>query len=297
LSEDLTRSEIQRRQLSEMVERRVTCPFVGSAVLDGLLGTIGAPGCPVASIVELTALGNSGGGDLGLVLAFFARANHGYIPDPTGGAGQPLADDVFSLDFPGSQGSHPGHSGILETSPNIVASGRFDPNAYSRLIEHASPGAGVSRSAIGSFIADNLVRDPNSAVLGFRALNRLALGLTGLVAAAALLGVRQKAGQPGRVRGLDAAVGRLLSADNLVGSAGEFGLLFALLRESPRTTFRGREAFVSVADLESLFVERRLPAGWASWRKSSRSWAWSTICIAAAALFAYRRLTRRPSSD
>jgi hypothetical protein len=276
-----------------MVERRVTCPFVGSAVLEGVLRSSGTMDAPVASIDALADLGDSGGGDLGFVLAFFARANHGYVPNP-GGARLPLPNGAFSLDFPGSQGSHPGHSGILEGDPTIVASGRFDADAYGRLIARASNGH-VSRSAVASFIAENLARDPASTVLGFRALHRLAIRLAAVVGEAAWLGLRSVTGGAGRrgLRGLDAALGRLLGADNLLGSAGEFGLLFALLRRSPRTRPSRGEPAVSVMDLDALFVERRLPAGWDSWRKDTRSWVWNTACIALAGLFAYRRLTRR----
>jgi hypothetical protein len=275
-----------------MVDARVTCPFVGSAVLGGLLPAAGAPDAPVARVAELAALGDTGGGDLGAILAFFARANHGWLPGADRSAASLLPDGLFSLDFPGSQGSHPGHSGILEADPAVVASGRFDADAYARLTGRAQAGV-IPRAEFGAYIAANLVRDPKSTVLGWRAIGGLGLRLAGVVGEVAWLALRRIERAPdARLRTLDAAIGRLLAADNLLGSAGEFALLFALLQPSPRTrTVRGAPA-LSTADLDALFVERRLPEGWDAWRKTAGAWAWNLVCLAAAALVAYRRLAR-----
>jgi len=52
----------------DMVRRKVTCPFLGSAVHQTFLALRGNADNPLASIEDVRRLGNSGGGDLGDLL-------------------------------------------------------------------------------------------------------------------------------------------------------------------------------------------------------------------------------------
>ena len=55
---------------------------------------------------------------------------------------------------------------------------------------------------------------------------------------------------------------KLLGDDNLVGSAGEFGLLFAFLANTPDAHEEDGEPTISVTDLETMFVQKSFrPAG------------------------------------
>ena len=55
-------------------------------------------------------------------------------------------------------------------------------------------------------------------------------------------------------RELDEKLTRLTGEDNLVGSSGEYGLLFAFLAHSPRTQELDGEPALSLEDIESTFL-------------------------------------------
>ena len=66
-------------ETGRLVETRVTCPFVGSAVAEGKLAVRNSAENPLASIEEVRKLGDSGGGDLGEVLVLFATGNQAFM--------------------------------------------------------------------------------------------------------------------------------------------------------------------------------------------------------------------------
>src|SRR5215471_11098896 len=109
-----------------IVETKVTCPFLGSVVNQQLLSVRGSSDNPLASIEDVRELGNRGGGDLGDLLVLFAAGNHALM---RGGSEStldvPAPAGLFSLELPGSQGSHPGHSGILQGDTRKLDSGRL----------------------------------------------------------------------------------------------------------------------------------------------------------------------------
>src|SRR5215831_16897614 len=164
----------------DMVRRKVTCPFLGSAVHQTFLALHGNADNPLASIEDVRRLGNSGGGDLGDLLVMFASGNHAFMKGASGKLDKPIADGLFSLEFPGSQGSHPGHSGILQGDPGIPGSGRLSQADFERLTARAKDGW-ISRSEVGRFIAENLTRDPDSKVFGENAAAALAIDSLELV--------------------------------------------------------------------------------------------------------------------
>jgi hypothetical protein len=143
-----------------MVETKVTCPFLGSLVHQEFRGTSGNP---LAAIEDVRRLGNEGGGDLGDLLVLFATGNHALMRGNSRAAlDTPVPASLFSLEL-GSQESHPGHSGILEGDPKILASGRLSQDDFGRLAALATNGF-LKRSDVGRFIAQNLMRDANSKV-------------------------------------------------------------------------------------------------------------------------------------
>ena len=193
----------------------------------------------MASIEDVRRLGNSGGGDLGDLLVMFASGNHAFMRGDDGKLSKKVPNGLFSLELPGSQGSHPGHSGILQGDPETLDSGRLSEADFARLAIRAKGGF-IKRSDLGRFIAENLLRDPKSKVLALTAAQLLvrdvgALAQTVAVPLGTILGGSAD-DAPAAGRTAEEKLTKLLGVDNLVGSSGEFGLLFAFLINKPGGT-------------------------------------------------------------
>jgi hypothetical protein len=279
----------------DIVETKVTCPFLGPAVADGVLPVLGEGDSLLAAIAEVKRLGNTGGGDLGRLLAFFAQGNHAFMRGPNGRLDQEVPPGLFSLELPGSQGSHPGHSGILQGDPNTPGSGRLDRAAYARLVSRAENGL-VRRADVARFIAENLVRDPESKVVGSRVAALLARDVADLAGTAGSAVLTRVAASPrasgSARRRLAQRLTKLLGANNLLGSAGEFGLLFAFVANRPGARTRRGDPTVSVDDLRAMFLDKRLPEGWDTWKKTRRDWVVNASALAVHAAIAYAAMRR-----
>src|ERR1700681_1743513 len=83
---------------------------------------------------------------------------------------------------------------------------------------------------------------------------------------------------------------KLLGDDNLVGSAREVGLLFAFLANTPDAHEEDGEPTVSVTDLETMFVQEKLPSGWELWRKTRADWVRNTTALLMSAGREYLKL-------
>jgi hypothetical protein len=273
----------------ELVTRKITCPFLGPAVVNGQLALRHDRARPLASIEDVRALGNTGGGDLGDVLVVFAQGNHAFMPGPSGVLDQPVPPGLFSLDLPGSQGSHPGHSGILQGDPGTVDSGRFSESDFNRLLSRASNGF-ITRSQVGAFIRENVERDPEATNFSLR---RSLTGVFSTLAAAVPAGLDAvshallERPEGGAQREAVEALTSNARASNVIGSAGEFGLLFAFLEGKPGAVTIDNEPAVSVDDLRLMFQTRQFPAGWETWPKTRSSWVRNTLALAQSAVTAH----------
>jgi hypothetical protein len=280
-----------------LVESKVACPFLGSAIAQGTLAVRNHPDNPLASIEQVRELGNSGGGDLGDLLVFFAGGNHAFMRGSPGKLDKPAPPGMFSLELPGSQGSHPGHSGILEGDSQTLGSGRFSQADFDRLTRRAKNGL-IKRSEIGRFIAENLFHDPKSKVADKNVAGLLAQDVGAVLQSAGaalrdrLTGLGSAQNAAASQRAAEQKLTKLLGEDNLVGSAGEFGLLFAFLAHKPDAQELDGEPTVSVKDLQSMFVDKRLPDGWQNWKKSRIDWVTNTTALLVSAGKEYLALKR-----
>src|SRR5437773_684937 len=215
--------QLSASALNEIVEKKVTCPFLGTLVATGQLSVRNEATNPLANIEKVKMCGNTGGGDLGDLLVFFAAGNHAFMRSRTGQLDQRVPDGLFSLELPGSQGSHPGHSGILQGDPATLNSGRLSQADFARLASHAKDGL-LKRSEVGAFIAENLHRDPKAKVFGLRIAGLLARDLGHFVASVGpdLLTSLGLSGASANAvnRNLEEKLTRSMGEDNLVGSAG-----------------------------------------------------------------------------
>ena len=135
----------------------------------------------------------------------------------------------------------------------------------------AQKGGFIKRSDFGRFIAENLLRDPKSKVLELNAA-KLLVGDFGVLmqTIGRTLGQYLQAPTMTRLR-LDERqkekLTKLLGEDNLVGSSGEFGLLFAFLTNKPGVSEIDGEPALSLEDVRGMFLDMTLPTGWQSWKK------------------------------
>jgi len=283
-------------QRGQVRVRKATCPFMGSAVNEGALTVRNSATNPLASIDDVKALGDSGGGDLGsVVLTVFAQGNHARMLGTGGQLTDPVPAGMLGLNFPGSQGAHPGHSGILMGDPTSVTSGRFDPAAdsgsprspFDRLMAKAKDGH-ISRSAFAAFIAENLMLDPNSKVFGGAVGDKIRGDVAQLVGAEGkalrdeLASHHSPPGTPlsPKERDVFQKLTKLTGEDNLVGSAGEYGLMFAFLANSPKTVMGADgEPALSVEDVTAMFRDGELPDGWRKWPKTAQDWVSNTTAL------------------
>jgi hypothetical protein len=282
--------ELSDDEKASVVEKKVTCPFLGPAIAEGRLLVRNDANDPLASIEDVRELGNTGGGHLGDVLVLFAKGNHLSRRGASGKLDERVPDDLFSLELPGSQGSHPGHSGILQGDSQTLDSGRLSEADFARLIGRAKDGW-IKRSDVGRFIAENVLRDPKAKVFGIDTASVfghdfLELGETIISTAAGLFGSAADATH----RDIKQKFTKLTGEDNLVGSAGEFGLLFAFLVNKPGAKEVEGEPAVAVEDLRTMFVDKRLPDGWDTWKKSRQDWVTNTHGLVQSARAEYKRL-------
>ena len=130
-------------------------PFIAGAIAEGELPVRNDANNPLASIEDVRRLGNTGGGDLGDLLVLFAVASCLHA-GRFGRLDKRRRADCF-LSSSGSQGSHPGHSGILQGDPETPGSGRLSHTDFERLTNRAQDGW-IKRSDVGRFIAENLIK-------------------------------------------------------------------------------------------------------------------------------------------
>ncbi|SRR6266404_534228 len=274
-----------------VVKKKATCPFIGSAIAEGQLPIRNDATDALASIEDVRRLGNTGGGDLGDLLVLFASGNHAFMRGDSGKLDKPVAAGLFSLEFPGSQGSHPGHSGILQGDPEMLDSGRLSEADFARLTSRGKEGW-IKRSEVGRFIAENLLKDPKSKVFGIKTAVLLASDLVEFVetTGSVLMSKLFHHDDHATHRDIEEKLTKLTGEDNLVGSAGEFGLLFAFLANRPGAREVDGEPAVAVQDLRTMFVDNRLPDGWETWKKSRIDWVRNTTGLLLSAAKEYQAL-------
>lgn len=281
-------AELTEAARTGVAQKKATCPFIASGVKSGALPVRNSAEKPLASIEDVAKLGNTGkGSDLGELLKLFAQGNHGFMPGMSGKMDMPVPPGHFSLDFPGSQGSHAAHSGILQGNPTQQNSGRFSDADFDRL-KSLSKNGYISRSDLGKFIAQNVLKDPNANKPGLKTAGLLAKDFGALTAqlVKTLHDKAQGKSDPIEERKVTQQLTKLLGEDNLIGSAGEFGLMAAMLANSPNTIEVGRlnkEPAFSMAEVELMFKQKQFPPGWETWKKTTADWAVNTTALAIAA--------------
>lgn len=241
------------------IEEKITCPFIKSAHKAGLLGYEST-----ASIANVRALGNEGGGTLGSVLAFFAWLNHTPEDGPRETSGLVNTSPRFPLDFIHSNGQHFGSSRILHQGiVDYDAWNRFEQSSRSVSI------AGLREQCITfpdlcKFIADNLRRDKATKIPGVVVTLTLFWTI-----------VTSRFKNPGDDR-FRANIHRFFTDYPIVVCAGEWALMYALLENAP-WLYLGKGAKItkdalSFEILRALFIHKCLLGRIHKARKSKWTW-------------------------
>lgn len=275
-------------QRREVISKKATCPFVGTSIALKKIFVYGSVANPFAIIADkpgaIVAVGNRGGGDLGEGFRIVARANHHKSP-----AQEEAPSGMFSLDFPASIGAHAAHSFVLMGDPRKRDSGRLNAQNLGRLINTKAAGGHaelapngrlvVRRSELGKFIARNVACDPEAVTASrrpFTLLGLLGSDIADFSAHAFEVVARKLAGNStsAETTKLLEDMVQIAVANNLVGSAGEFGLLTTFLENSSESvTMPDGELALSTRDIEGMFagdlkdgkydpLTRHFPANW-----------------------------------
>lgn len=305
----LNLTDDQRR---DMVSKKTTCPFVGTALAMKKIFAYGTLADPVALIAGLpgtaalsaaqegSAVKAGGAGDLPQGFRIVARGNHN-----TGGDGVRAPEGMFSLDFPNSQGAHAAHSFILMGNPRALDSGRLTEQNLGRLINEKSKGGHaelvngklvVRRSELGNFVARNVACDPHAVSISrgpFGFVSLLGGDIVEFTERAATLTLSKLSGsmsEPEKTQLLEGML-QIATRNNLVGSAAEFGLLTSALEGSTNAvTLSNGERALSVDDIEGIFagkkvdgkydpLTRRLPPNWETTPKTTVRFLINTVEI------------------
>jgi hypothetical protein len=178
----------------------------------------------------------------------------------------------------------------LQEDPLRLNSGRFSESNFQRLARRANSEGFITLSSVAEFIAENLHLDPNAKVFGAAVLRGLGRDLVHFVESAGLdllAHVRRSDDASAAHRDLEEKFTTLTGEDNLVGSCGEFGLLFAFFANRPGAKEIAGEPTLLLDDLRLMFVEKRLPDGWDTWKKTRRDWLINSTALMISAGRAY----------
>jgi hypothetical protein len=261
--------ELTDDQRREIVSKKATCPFVGTALALKKIFVFGSVKDPVAKIADgpgnIRAVGNLGGGDLGEGFRIVARANHHMSP-----SGEESPNGMFSLAFPASTGAHAAHSFILMGDPKSPTSGRLNAANLGRLINLKSAGGHaelapngslvVRRSELGRFVARNVACDPNAVTASSRPFALSTLLGSDIIdfnrRAFAVIALKlERRDSSTEVTKLLEDMVQIAVGNNLVGGVGELGLLMTFLGPSGESvTMRDGEPALAVSDIEGIFA-------------------------------------------
>ena len=203
-----------------------------------------------------------------------------------------VPNGLFPLELPGSQGSHPGHSSILQGNPATLDSGRVSEADFARLANRAKGGF-IERSDFGQFIERTLLRDPKPKVLELNAA-QLLVGDFGVLVQT--IGGTQGTILAGPVDGgCGSTNGRRKAHQAAWGgqSCRVVRRVWPALRFSDQQaeSERNRRRARVVAERRAGHVlDMTLPIGWQSWKKRRVDW---TVHATGLLLSAANEISRR----
>ena len=225
------------RMLGTPIEKKITCPVMRTLHRIGKFGS-----GPLAWVASVKNFGDSGGGDLGVVLQFFAELNHAQI----GPFGKP--DLLFDLDFLHSPGQHLGSSGVVHT-------GKFNLEAWEWMFGDCMYKDYMSFGRLCFFIASNLRRDNAIEIPSLIDFIKLSFGL--------LSGKRRD-----KLRAFFARF-------PIVVCAGEWALMYALLENVQDIDLPKNS--LSFWHLARLFVDREPFDGFETAPKYKSTWGYMAV--------------------
>ena len=176
-----------------------------------------------------------------------------------------------SLDLGGGAFAHAGHSGILSTDSFGFNSGRFNQQEWDRLVSY-SQGGYLTIDKLSQWVGENLIRDPKVHMMDIGIVMNQAADIEKVVQDYIMQDFKQKTKKLSTedIKRLRDAILKGVSSNYFVIAA-EFAGIVAILEHSPRA----RQAStllpfaISMADITDIWVHRRLPPGFTTWKKSA----------------------------
>jgi hypothetical protein len=286
------RVELSDTQARQVAEKKATCPFVGAVTALKKLDVLNTIEQPLARIRDVVRMGDEGGGNLGsTVLNLFATGNHARIGT------EQVPDGTFSLDFPKSQGAHPGHSGILMTGlkghyvGGMAAPGQRE---LGKLLSITANGEGdldpngkyILRRDLGRYVWREVSADPEAVYVGSGNGIRNAIELardTGAFMDTLEDAAQEVAfGREPNMRPIVEQFVKISVSNNLIGSAGEWSLLLTSLEQAKKVPMSDPDAVepaMAAADVRAMFVDKKLPSDWATKKKTAGRWVVNMLMI------------------
>jgi len=233
------------------------------------------------------------------VLAAFSEGNHTFM---LGRSEKKLDKEtprgMFSLIFPGSQGSHAGNTGILKPrGQGEPGQGITDPQRFETFFPDNGADT-ISLKDIAHVIARDVSEDKDALVFDRRTGEALASDIVALAGktSSVLLKKIFKKDTPEDSREFFQLLTLTAGRNNLVGSSGEFGLLAAFLANSPRTKDRsGKNPLFSRQEVRKMFIQKEFPEDWKTWPKYAGDWVRYSLLLTTEAAREYIRIKRQSS--
>jgi hypothetical protein len=257
-------------QLMAMVRKKTVCPFIGAAVVSRQLPVFGSVENPWTRATDIRDTANTGGGDFGDLLYNIGLVN---LPGAKAPAAPAWALGYSPLALAGSIAAHAGHSGILSGPSDVPNAGRFSQEQWDRLMLR-NEGGYITRTNLAKWCAESNLMDKTAKPVGLaRILNDIEYFLKTFAGSMFARHARIESGSKLlTAKELDPLRAGVMAAlaSNLFNSAAEMAFLATVLHHSPKTrqAYRDVEFAVSVEDLKSLYIDRRLPKGYTTWPKN-----------------------------
>jgi hypothetical protein len=291
-------------QRQNMATKIGVCPFVGPKIAQGDLPLYGSKDNPLIKIEDVVRA--AGPGTLGEhVLQVFAEGNQTKMVGSPGKLDAECPAGFMSAHLLGSKGSHGANSGILhDPLDRRLGAGRRSREDFEWLRSFANADGKLDVEGMGKAIGarmheyaplDETVTVAGRAVfsaMGVDVVNVIGHSIPAIAESAenAIRHLFRREGESDEHREFIRSLTSLTGENTLIGSAGEWALLFAGWANAPGVRQPDGSVQLDFKQIEPQFFEGRTPEAFANSEKSAIEWAKLTAQITLHAFKEFHRL-------